>query len=122
MKVPNISRFANSQNKVSELDLSSNNPYFVQIENLSRKKYVISPENKKPIITLVFERANGQYRETLNKQTPSQQKENSEQNPSHLKFVNQICSQIHKSLGIRDAFCVPEHLPQQPITLHVKNT
>ena len=26
-EVPNISRFANSQNKVSELDLSSNNPY-----------------------------------------------------------------------------------------------
>ena len=38
IEVPNISRFANSQNKVSELDLSSNNPYFVQIENLSRKK------------------------------------------------------------------------------------
>jgi hypothetical protein len=43
IEVPNISRFANSQNKVSELDLSSNNPYFVQIENLSRKKYVINP-------------------------------------------------------------------------------
>jgi hypothetical protein len=41
IEVPNISRFANSQNKVSELDLSSNNPYFVQIENLSRKKYVV---------------------------------------------------------------------------------
>ena len=27
-EVPNISRFANSQNKVSELDLSSNNPFF----------------------------------------------------------------------------------------------
>ena len=37
IEVPNISRFANSQNKVSEFDLSSNNPYFVQIENLSRK-------------------------------------------------------------------------------------
>lgn len=36
-------RYANSQNKVSELDLSSNNPYFVQIESLSRKKYVIDP-------------------------------------------------------------------------------
>ena len=87
IEVPNISRFANSQNKVSELDLSSNNPYFVQIENLSRKKYVVNPENKNQSLLWFFERANGQYRETLNKQTPSQQKKFKEQNPSHLKFV-----------------------------------
>jgi hypothetical protein len=87
IEVPNISRFANSQNKVSELDLSSNNPYFVQIENLSRKKYVINPENKNQSRLWFFERANGQYRETLNKQTPAQQKKFKEQNPSSLKFV-----------------------------------
>lgn len=87
IEVPNISRFANSQNKVSELDLSSNNPYFVQIENLSRKKYVVNPENKNQSLLWFFESANGQYRETLNKQTPSQQKKFKEQNPSQLKFV-----------------------------------
>ncbi|HUH75074.1 MAG TPA: AIPR family protein [Chitinophagales bacterium] len=87
IEVPNISRYANSQNKVSELDLSSNNPYFVQIENLSRKKYVVNPENKNQSLLWFFERANGQYRETLNKQTPSQQKKFKEQNPSQLKFV-----------------------------------
>lgn len=87
IEVPNISRFANSQNKVSELDLSSNNPYFVQIENLSRKKYVVNPENKNQSFLWFFERANGQYRETLNKLTPSQQKTFKEQNPSNLKFV-----------------------------------
>lgn len=86
-EVPNISRFANSQNKVSELDLSSNNPYFIQIENLSRKKYVVNPENKNQSFLWFFERANGQYRETLNKQTPAQQKKFKEQNPSNLKFV-----------------------------------
>src|SRR5690554_3450702 len=87
IEVPNIARFANSQNKVSELDLSSNNPYFVQIESLSRKKYVVNPENKNQSLLWFFERANGQYRETLNKQTPSQQKRFKQQNPSHLKFV-----------------------------------
>lgn len=87
IEVPNISRFANSQNKVSELDLSSNNRYFVQIENLSRKKYVVNPENKNQSLLWFFERANGQYRETLNKQTPSQQMKFKEQNPSQLKFV-----------------------------------
>lgn len=87
IEVPNISRFANSQNKVSELDLSSNNPYFVYLENLSRKKYVANPENKNQSLLWFFERANGQYRETLNKQTPSQQRKFKEQNPSQLKFV-----------------------------------
>ncbi|MDR2425080.1 MAG: AIPR family protein [Prevotellaceae bacterium] len=87
IEVPNISRFANSQNKVSELDLSSNNPYFIQIENLSRKKYVINPENRNQSYLWFFERANGQYRETLNKQTPAQQKKFKEQNPSNLKFI-----------------------------------
>jgi hypothetical protein len=87
IEVPNISRFANSQNKVSELDLSSNNPYFVQIENLSRKKYVVNPENKNQSLLWFFERASGQYRETLNKQTPAQQKKFKEQNPTSLRFV-----------------------------------
>jgi hypothetical protein len=87
VEVPNISRFANSQNKVSELDLSSNNPYFIQIENLSRKKYVINPENRNQSLLWFFERANGQYRETLNKQTPAQQRKFKEQNPSNLRFV-----------------------------------
>ena len=87
IEVPNISRFANSQNKVSELDLSSNNPYFIQIENLSRKKYVVNPENKNQSRLWFFERANGQYRETLNKQSSAQQKKFKEQNPSTLKFI-----------------------------------
>ena len=81
IEVPKISRFANSQNKVSELDLSSNNPYFIQIENLSRKKYVVNPENKNQSFLWFFERVNGQYRETLNKLTPTQQRTFKEQNP-----------------------------------------
>jgi hypothetical protein len=87
IEVPNISRFANSQNKVSELDLSSNNPYFIQIENLSRKKYVANPDNRNQSLLWFFERANGQYRETLNKLTPSEQRRFKEQNPPSLKFV-----------------------------------
>jgi hypothetical protein len=67
--------------------LSSNNPYFVRIESLSRKKYVVNPENKNQSLLWFFERANGQYRETLNKQTPAQQKKFKEQNPQAKKFV-----------------------------------
>lgn len=97
IEVPNISRFANSQNKVSELDLSSNNPYFIQIENLSRKKYVVNPENRNQSLLWFFERTNGQYRETLNKLTPSQQKKFKEQNPADRKFVK---SDVAKYINI----------------------
>ena len=96
-EVPNISRFANSQNKVSELDLSSNNTYFILIENLSRKKYVVNPENRNQSYLWFFERANGQYRETLNKQTPAQQKKFKEQNPTDKKFVK---SDVAKFINI----------------------
>lgn len=77
IEVPNIARYANSQNKVSELDLSSNNPYFVQIESLSRKKYVIDPDNRNMSTLWYFERVNGQYKESLNKLTTLFNKENS---------------------------------------------
>lgn len=87
IEVPNIARYANSQNKVTELDLSSNNPFFVQIENLSRKKYVVNPENRNQSLLWYFERVKGQYRETINKQTFSVQKRFKEQNPTKLKFV-----------------------------------
>lgn len=98
IEVPNIARYANSQNKVSELDLSSNNPYFVQIESLSRKKYVIDPENRNMSTIWYFERVNGQYKESLNKlTTPVQQRKFKEQNPTTQKFVK---SDIAKFINI----------------------
>jgi hypothetical protein len=103
IEVPNIAKYANSQNKVSELDLSSNNPYFVQIESLSRKKYVINPENRKQSILWYFERVTGQYRESLNKlggsgsALNSIQKKFKEQNPTSHKFLK---SDIAKYINI----------------------
>lgn len=100
IEVPNIARFANSQNKVSELDLTSNNPYFVQIESLSRKKYVIDPNNRNLSTLWYFERINGQYRESLNKLATSvQQRKFKEQNPTQQKIVK---SDIAKYINIWD--------------------
>ncbi len=98
IEVPNIARYANSQNKVSELDLSSNNPYFVQIESLSRKKYVIDSDNRNMSTLWYFERVNGQYKESLNKlTTPAQQRKFKEQNPTNQKFVK---SDVAKYINI----------------------
>lgn len=97
IEVPNIARYANSQNKVTELDLSSNNPYFVKIESLSRKQYVVNPENINQSLLWYFERVKGQYRESINQLTPSRQKIFKEQNPTKLKFVK---SDIAKYLNL----------------------
>lgn len=98
IEVPNIARYANSQNKVSELDLSSNNPFFVQIESISRKKYVVNPENRNLSTLWYFERVNGQYKESLNKlTTPVQQRKFKEQNPTNQKFVK---SDVAKFINI----------------------
>jgi hypothetical protein len=66
--VPNISRYANSQNKVSELDLSSNNAFLIKLEELSRTTYAIDPEDRNKQSIWFFERVKGQYKESLNKE------------------------------------------------------
>lgn len=66
--VPFISRYANSQNKVSELDLTSNNPFLQRLEELSRTTYAIDPEDSNKQTIWFLERVNGQYKEALNKE------------------------------------------------------
>jgi hypothetical protein len=59
--VSNISRFANSQNKVSEADFFSNSPFHVRLEELSRR--ILTPP--RPGVTYqtkwFYERVRGQY-------------------------------------------------------------
>lgn len=59
--VPNISRFANSQNKVNEADFFSNSPFHVRLEELSRR--ILTPP--KAGVTYqskwFYERVRGQY-------------------------------------------------------------
>lgn len=66
--VPYISRYANSQNKVSELDLTSNNPFLQRLEELSRTTFAIDPTDSNKQSVWFFERVKGQYREALNKE------------------------------------------------------
>lgn len=87
IEVPNIYRYANSQNKVTELDLSSNNPYLVKIETLSRKQYVVDPANTRTTHRWYFERTNGQYRSDISKLSVTQQKAFIVSYPKENKFV-----------------------------------
>lgn len=66
--VPYISRYANSQNPVSELDLTSNNPFLQRLEELSRTSYSIDPTDSNKQTVWFLERVKGQYKEALNKE------------------------------------------------------
>lgn len=72
--VPDIARYANSQNKVSELDLTSSNPILQKLEELSRTVYAMDPSDRSKQSVWYFERVKGQYREALAKE-PNNRKE-----------------------------------------------
>jgi hypothetical protein len=85
--VPNISRFANSQNKVSDADFFSNHPYHVEMEKFSRS-IVASPKEGSWISTKWFyERMRGQYNNERNLLSESKRREFETQYPSVQKFT-----------------------------------
>ncbi len=96
--VPYISRYANSQNKVSELDLTSNNAFLQRLEELSRTTFAIDPEDSNKQTIWFFERVKGQYREALNKEPTK-----SKQDAFKIKYPrNQLIikSQIARNMNI----------------------
>lgn len=95
--VGNISKYSNSQNKVSNSDLNSNSPFYVQLEKLSRKIYT-------PTMTdghqtrWYFERSRGQYERDQMELTDAKRKQFKAYNPRNqmmkivdiAKFYNSI--------------------------------
>ncbi len=104
--VPDISRYANSQTKVSDLDLTSNNPFLIKLEQLSRTTYAIDPEDRNKQTIWFFERVQGQYREALNKEpTAGKQKAFKLKFPTNQKVLK---SDVAKYLNIYN--CLPFHV------------
>lgn len=96
--VPFISRYANSQTKVSELDLTSNNAYLIKLEELSLTSYAINPEDRNKQTIWFFERVKGQYREALNKEpTAGKQKAFKLKFPTSQKILK---SEVSKYMNI----------------------
>ena len=86
--VPLISRFANSQNKINTADFSSNHPFHLQIEKLSRGIY--APQTGDSIRTTkwFYERSRGQYQDMKNKGfTVSQKKRFEAEHPTRQKIT-----------------------------------
>lgn len=86
--VSRISEYANTQNKVSVSDLSSNRPYHIELEKLSRSIFTPITDNKPLQTRWFYERARGQYKNAILKDgfTPSRKKAFLLKNPKQQLF------------------------------------
>lgn len=85
--VPLISRYANSQNRVSVSDLSSNDPFHIEVEALSRSVWAPMTGSTMRETRWFYERARGQYQDALNRAgTPARRRSFREMHPTSQKF------------------------------------
>lgn len=93
--IPNISRYANSQNKVSDIDLASNHPYHRRMEDLSRKIRTPLLNGFNYGIYWYYERANGQYAQETYKMSKSIKKNFERQHPKSHMFKKSDLAKYH---------------------------
>ena len=89
--VSRIAEYANTQNKVSVADLSSNKPYHINIEKLSRNIFTPHSEKSTTQTKWFYERARGQYKTARLKEgfTPSRKKAFDIKNPKSQMFTKE---------------------------------
>lgn len=85
--VPSISRYSNTQNKVTTADFSSNDGFHVEVQKLSRAVWAPSPTGDGQETHWFYERARGQYADELARRTPAQQRAWKIANPTRQKFT-----------------------------------
>lgn len=86
--VPLISRYANSQNKISEADFSANDPFHVRIEALSRTIWAPATGGTQRQTKWFYERARGQYADSLGREaTPARQRKFKQEHPTNQRFT-----------------------------------
>ena len=89
--VSQISEYANTQNKVSVSDLSSNRPYHIEFEKLSRSIWAPPAEGQSAQTRWFYERARGQYKNARIREgfTKSKQKAFDQKNPKMQMFTKE---------------------------------
>ncbi len=100
--IPNISRYANSQNKVSDADLWSNHPFHIRLETISRRMLAPAVAGNQYGTHWYYERANGQYKQETYKLSEAQRKNFEMQNPKSQMFKK---TDLAKFMHIR--MCMP---------------
>ena len=105
--VPEISRYANSQNKINGADFAANGKFHRELEELSRTVWTPAASGLERGSHWYYERARGSYLDDKTRQmTPARQKEWSRQNPPQQKFTKtDLAKYEHAWLGLPHLVC-----------------
>lgn len=85
--IPSISHYANSQNKVSDADLSSNHPFHVRMQDFSRRLTAPAINGNQYGTYWYYERAKGQYDQEQAKLNRTERKKFQMQIPPNQKIT-----------------------------------
>ncbi|TQJ20579.1 AIPR protein [Micromonospora sp. A202] len=86
--VPEISKYSNTQNKVTVVDFSSNHPFHVAIEQVTRSLWAPAADGSGQETKWFYERARGQYTDALARErTPANQRKFKSLHPTGQKFT-----------------------------------
>ncbi|MEV5754941.1 AIPR family protein [Actinoallomurus sp. NPDC052308] len=86
--VPEISKYSNSQNAVTLVDFSSNNPFHVNVERITRTLWAPAVDGSGVETRWFYERARGQYADAEAKaRTPAAKKKFKALHPTKQKFT-----------------------------------
>jgi hypothetical protein len=99
--VGRIAEYANTQNKVSASDLSSNKEYHVLLEKLSRAIWAPPKSGTSYQTRWFFERSRGQYKNERMRfgTTPSRRNQFDKQNPRNQMFTKELLAKYVNSFG-----------------------
>ena len=89
--VSRISEYANTQNKVSVVDLSSNKPSHIELEKVSRSVWAPAEQGEAQQTSWFYERARGQYKNAILKfgLSPSKRRAFELKNPKQQVFTKE---------------------------------
>ena len=85
--IRNIAKYANSQNKVKTADLNSSHPFYVRMEDFSRRIYAPLASGSLVQQLWFFERARGQYEQPLMQMTKAQANNYKLTRPKNMKYT-----------------------------------
>ena len=97
--VRNVSRYANTQNRITEADFSANDPFHVRIEELSRTTWAPAVGGTQRQKKWFYERARGQYQDARARElTPARRRTFSEEHPSRQRFSKTDLAKFENTL------------------------
>lgn len=100
--IRNIAKCANSQNKVKTADLNSSHPFYVRMEDFSRKVYAPLASGSLVQQLWFFERVRGQYEQPLMQMTKVQANNYKLTRPKNMKFT---LTDLAKYMNAANMFC-----------------